>query len=48
MNLTETEKIINSLIETFVISGNISLDLRKKGLKKKIPPRELFPYYHSF
>ena len=36
MNLTETEKIINSLIETFVISGNISLDLRKKGLKKKI------------
>ena len=36
MNLTETEKIINSLIDTFVDSGKLSLDLRKKGLEKKI------------
>ena len=36
MNLAETEKIINSLIDTFVVSGNLSLDLRKKGLEKKI------------
>jgi len=36
MNLAETEKIINSLIGTFVDSGNLSLNLRKKGLKKKI------------
>ena len=36
MNLTETEKIINSLIDTFIASGNLSLDLRKKGLEKKI------------
>ena len=35
MNLTETEKIINSLIDTFVDSGNLSMDLRKKGLEKK-------------
>ena len=36
MNLAETEKIINSLIDTFIDSGNLSLNLRKKGLKKKI------------
>ena len=36
MNLEETEKIINSLINTFILSGNVSLDLRNKGLKKKI------------
>ena len=36
MNLAETEKIINSLIDTFVVSGNLSLDLREKGLEKKI------------
>ena len=36
MNLAETEKIINSLIDTFVVSGNLSLDLREKGLQKKI------------
>ena len=36
MNLAETEKIINSLIDTFIASGNLSLDLRKKGLEKKI------------
>ena len=35
MNLAETEKIINSLIDTFITSGNLSLDLRKKGLEKK-------------
>ena len=36
MNLAETEKIINSLIDTFIDCGNLSLDLRKKGLEKKI------------
>ena len=36
MNLEETERIVNSLIDTFILSGNISLDLRNKGLKKKI------------
>ena len=36
MNLEETEKIINNLIDTFILSGNVSLDLRNKGLKKKI------------
>ena len=36
MNLEETGKIINSLIDTFILSGNVSLDLRNKGLKKKI------------
>ncbi len=36
MNLEETEKIINSLIDTFVHTGKLSLDLRKKGLEKKI------------
>ena len=36
MNLEETERIVNSLIDTFVLSGNVSLDLRNKGLKKKI------------
>ena len=38
MNLVETEKIINSLIDTFIDSGILSLDLRKKGLEKKIKP----------
>ena len=36
MNLAETEKIINSLIDTFMVSGNLSLDLREKGLQKRI------------
>ena len=36
MNLADTEKIINSLKDTFIASGNLSLDLRKKGLEKKI------------
>jgi len=38
MNLAETEKIIISLIDTFIDSGNLSLDLRKKGLKREIKP----------
>ena len=38
MNLEETERIVNSLIDTFILSGNVSLDLRNKGLKKKIKP----------
>ena len=38
MNLPETEKIIISLIDTFIDSGNLSLDLRKKGLKREIKP----------
>ena len=36
MNLTEIEKIINSLIDTFVKCGDISLELRNKGLEKTI------------
>jgi len=36
MNLEETERIVNSLIDTFILSGNVSLDLRNKGLKKEI------------
>ena len=36
MNLVEIERIVNNLIDTFIFSGNISLDLRNKGLKKEI------------
>ena len=36
MNLLEIEKIVNNLIDTFIFSGNVSLDLRNKGLEKKI------------
>ena len=36
MNLKEVKIIVNSLIDAFILSGNISLDLRNKGLKKKI------------
>ena len=36
MNLEEVKRVVNSLIETFILSGNVSLDLRNKGLKKKI------------
>ena len=36
MNLAEIERIINNLIDTFIFSGNVALDLRNKGLKKKI------------
>ena len=35
MNSTEIEKIILSLLETFVTLGKVSLDLRKKGLIKE-------------
>ena len=36
MNLSEIEKIINSLIDTFVKCGDVSLELRNKGLEKTI------------
>ena len=36
MNLSEIEKIINSLIDTFVKCGDVSIELRNKGLEKKI------------
>ena len=36
MNFEETKKIVVGLLDTFIHSGNVSLDLRKKGLKKKI------------
>ncbi len=36
MNLEEIEKLINSLLDTFIHSGNISLELRSNGLKKEI------------
>lgn len=35
MNSSEAEKIVNSLLDIFILSGNVSLDLRKKGLEKK-------------
>ena len=38
MNLEEVKRVVNSLIDTFILSGNVSLDLRNKGLKKKIKP----------
>ena len=36
MNNQDIKKIIESLIDTFLYAGQISLDLRKKGLIKKI------------
>ena len=36
MSLKEIEKIINSLLDTFVVSGKLCLELRNKGLKKTI------------
>ena len=36
MNQAEIEKIILSLIDTFVYSGKVCQELRKKGLKKQI------------
>ena len=36
MNRSEIEKIITNLIDTFMHSGKVCLDLRKKGLKKEI------------
>ena len=35
MNLVEIERIVNNLIDTFIFSGNVSLDLRNKGLEEK-------------
>ena len=35
MNLEEVKRVVNSLIDTFIYSGNISLELRNKGLRKK-------------
>ena len=36
MNLEETKRIVSSLIDAFILYGNVSLDLRNKGLEKKI------------
>ena len=36
MNIAETKKITLSLINTFIKANQVALDLRKKGLKKKI------------
>ena len=36
MNLSEIEKVINSLIDTFVKCGDVSIELRNKGLEKTI------------
>ena len=32
----EIEKIVKNLIDTFLVAGDLSLSLRKKGLKKKL------------
>ena len=36
MTQIDTKKIVTDLIDTFLDAGKISLDLRSKGLKKKI------------
>ena len=36
MNKIDIKKIVKDLIQTFLDAGKISLDLRKKGLKKEI------------
>ena len=36
MKLQDRRKIINGLIDTFLKAGEISLELRKKGLIKEI------------
>ena len=36
MNNQDIKKIVESLIDTFLYAGQISLDLRKKGLIKEI------------
>jgi 3'(2'), 5'-bisphosphate nucleotidase len=36
MNLNQTKTIVLALLDTFIIAGNVALDLRKKGLKKEI------------
>ena len=36
MQIEELKKIVQNLISTFEEAGNISLELRKKGLKKEL------------
>ena len=36
MNIQEAKKITLSLIDTFNMASQVSLDLRKAGLKKKL------------
>ena len=36
MNEAKIKEIIETLIDTFLQAGQISLDLRKKGLKKEL------------
>ena len=38
MNKNDLKKIVEKLINTFIYAGRISLDLREKGLIKKIKP----------
>ena len=38
MNDINIKKVIESLIETFLYAGKVSIELRKQGLKKKIKP----------
>ena len=38
MNKTDIKKVVESLINTFLNAGEISLELRKKGLTKSIKP----------
>ena len=40
MNQIEIKTIIEKLIDTFLYSGKVSLELREKGLEKKI--KDLF------
>ena len=36
MNEAKIKEIIETLVDTFLEAGQISLDLRKKGLKKEL------------
>ncbi len=36
MNQTDIKEVVESLIKTFLYAGKVSLELRKKGLKKKL------------
>tara|TARA_B100000963_G_C22548706_1_gene635701 strand:+ start:714 stop:929 length:216 start_codon:yes stop_codon:yes gene_type:complete len=36
MNKIDIQKIVENLIDTFLYAGKVSLELRKKGLTKKI------------
>ena len=38
MSNIDIQKVIESLIETFLYAGKVSIDLREKGLNKKIKP----------